>query len=144
MTSGRSRLVPEAQGAFAEAAWAELRSSPRGFVSLLGRKFGRLWFEVYSPARQWLLALLIPVQTVFLTACVAGIYVGWSTRRAPFGLPLLVAGYFVVLHTLTLATVRYTVPLAPPAVGIRGAGARARRELAAEPAPATGSPAELN
>lgn len=113
LTGGRPPLGTEVERAFAEAAWAEIRSSPLGFVSLLGRKFGRLWFEVYSPARQWLQALLIPVQTVFLTACVAGIYVGWSTRRAPFGLLLLVSGYFVVLHTFTVATVRYMVPLLP-------------------------------
>jgi 4-amino-4-deoxy-L-arabinose transferase-like glycosyltransferase len=113
LTSGRSRLVPEVQGAFAEAAWAELRSSPRGFVSLLGRKFGRLWFEVYGPKRQWLQPLVIPIQAVFLGTCLAGLCIGWSSRGAPFGLALLVVGYFAVLHTLTVATLRYMVPLIP-------------------------------
>jgi len=113
LTGGRPRLVPEVQGAFAEAAWAEFRSSPWGFVSLLGRKFGRLWFEVYGPTRQWLQPLVIPVQAVFLGTCLAGLYIGWSSRGVPLGLVLLVVGYFAVLHTLMVATLRYMVPLIP-------------------------------
>jgi len=119
LTRGRSRLVPEVQSAFAEAAWAELRGSPWGFVTLLGRKFGRLWFEVYSPKRQWLQPLVIPAQAALLGMCLVGLYLGRSSR-APLGLVALAIGYFAVLHTLMVATVRYMVPLIPVMSGLAG------------------------
>lgn len=118
LTRGRSRFEPEVGDAFAEAAWAEIRSSPMGFVTLLGRKFLRFWFEVYGSRTQGLQPLLVAFQAGFLAACLAGLFLGWSTRRVNLVLPLLAVGYLVTVHTLTVATVRYMVPLYPILSGL--------------------------
>jgi 4-amino-4-deoxy-L-arabinose transferase-like glycosyltransferase len=98
--------------AFIKAALDEFIADPVGSGSLLVQKFFRFWFSVFLPENKWAQWYISAFQTLFLGLSLAGIIAcrGDWDRIVPLLLPIV---YLTVLHTLTFATLRYSIPTVP-------------------------------
>jgi len=105
-------LSPENDRNFAGEAFKEIRQSPGGFVQLLIRKFFRFWFSIFHPSHKKFEKFLVVIQSAILIP--AGVGTGVSLKKhKPIAPLLMVILYYVGLHTLTVATVRYSIPIMP-------------------------------
>ncbi len=99
--------------AYAHAALDYIRSEPGAFVSRVGRKFGRFWnvipnAESYSSPFYKILAA-VSFGPVLLLA-IAGLALTRSRWRDFLPLYLLFV-YFTALHVVTIASLRYRLPI---------------------------------
>lgn len=105
-------ISPKLDRAFSRAALDELTEDPVGFGTLLVRKFFRFWFSVFLPENRWAQLYVSSFQALFLGLSLAGVVVcrgNWD-RIVPLLVPI---GYLMLLHTLTFATIRYSIPTVP-------------------------------
>lgn len=106
-------LIPANQGKFTRAALDNILDSPLRFVELGVRKFFRFWFFIQNPDRQGFMAIVALVQISYLIPGGVGFYYALRERQNAIWPLLLIIGYYVILHALTVAEVRYSVPVMP-------------------------------
>jgi 4-amino-4-deoxy-L-arabinose transferase-like glycosyltransferase len=97
---------------FGREALASMRAHPGHTLQLFARKFTYLWFDVYQIDSRIAQRQVIVFQAALLGLAAWGLLLA-ARRRVPLCLFLLPIGYFIGLHTLVVATVRYSVPLVP-------------------------------
>lgn len=103
------------QRAYTEAALNYIESNPLAFLSVTAKKFIRFW-NIFPNAAEFRGGLYSIVSAasfgpILLLAVIAAIR--WRRQwrlLAPF---YLVAGYFTVLYVVTIASLRYRLPLEP-------------------------------
>jgi 4-amino-4-deoxy-L-arabinose transferase-like glycosyltransferase len=117
------------------AAWDHIRTHPAHFARLTFRRIGRFWNPMPNAEgfrRNTLLSLLLLLTSgpVFLLAPL-GL---WRQRRRWRELfPVLATvGYFALLHSILMGSIRYRVPIDPLLI-VLGSGVWTKRE--GEPAP---------
>lgn len=98
--------------AFGRQALAAMREHPGRTLELFARKFVYLWFDVYQTSSRSAQAQVIIFQGGLLALAAWGLALA-TRRRVPLSPLLLPIGYLVVLHTLVVSTLRYSVPLGP-------------------------------
>lgn len=108
-------LSPANQNKFTRAALDNIRNSPLQFTELVGRRLFRFWFFIQNPERQGLIPFLVLLQLFYLVPGGVGLYYALRERAHHKAVWLLLAVimYYVVLHALTMAEVRYSVPIMP-------------------------------
>ena len=93
---------------FYRAAWQQIAGNPVQAVGLAIRKCGRFWF-FSAKRRELLLAGLI--QGGYLALLGFGLWrVPWTRER---GLLLALIGYVMVVHALSYADLRFSLPIMP-------------------------------
>lgn len=98
--------------AFARAAVQELMAHPFDTLRLLIKKFFRFWFNIFLPQNRWAQTAIAIGQTVFLSCAMYGIGLAW--QRAPAArIVLIPVLYLALAHTVTFATLRYSIPVVP-------------------------------
>lgn len=98
--------------AFGRRAIEMMSGNPLQTAELFVRKFGYFWFDVYLIGNRGAQAGVIAVQGVLLAFSAWGAVVALR-RRIRIATPLLVIGYFMLLHAAVVSTVRYSIPLVP-------------------------------
>lgn len=101
--------------AFSGLAWGYIRAEPAAFLERAGRKFLRFWNIVPNAKeyRSWFYwtvsaASFAPV-LVLAVLCAFG----WRRQAALFAPIYLLIGYFTLLHVVTIASLRYRLPIEP-------------------------------
>ncbi|MFO0775078.1 MAG: glycosyltransferase family 39 protein [Nitrospiraceae bacterium] len=125
-----TNISPTLDQAFARAALAEISSDPIGWGRLLLRKFARFWFSVFLPKNTWAQWYVFAAQAMLLSLALMGIVAG-RTHGTKLVILLLPVLYLAFLHTLTFATLRYSIPLLPTLFVLAAAGALALRQAVA-------------
>jgi 4-amino-4-deoxy-L-arabinose transferase-like glycosyltransferase len=105
--------APANQATFIRAALENVLSSPLQFMELVARRFVRFWFFIQNPDRQRFMAAIVLVQLCYLVPGMIGVYHALREQQRAIWFLLLPIIYYVVLHSLTLAEVRYSVPVMP-------------------------------
>jgi len=104
----------ERQRAFADRAITYIKAHPVAFIQAAAKKFLRLWNVVPNATEfrgVYALVSALSFGPVLLLA-VAG--VGWQWRQwRRFSPLLLIIGYFTFVHIVTIASLRYRLPLEP-------------------------------
>ena len=114
----RLRAIPdevERQRAFGAAAIEYIRDHPMVFVQRAGQKFVRFWNIVpNAPEYQGGLYRIVSAMSFggVLILSVISIFV-WRRRLLDFAPLLLLIAYFTVVHMITIASLRYRLPLEP-------------------------------
>jgi len=108
----RLHITPAMDRRFTAAALNGIAQAPWESLKLLVKRTGRLWFSAYTPERRqwnWVLAL---VNGTLLVGALIGLrrLVQQGRRVWPLVFPVV---YIAIVHTLVLATVRYSVPVVP-------------------------------
>ena len=104
----------ERQRAFSERAVAYIKANPGAFLQATARKFARFWNVIpnaveFGGLYAWISALSFgPV----LLLAIAGTAWHWRAWRRLSPL-LAVIGYFTLLHVVTIASLRYRLPVEP-------------------------------
>jgi hypothetical protein len=105
----------ERQQAYGEIAARYITADPVGFVWRMGLKFARFWNVVPNAAEfRGLVYQAISAASfgpVLILAVVAGIV--WRSRTSTFVPIYLLIVYFTLLHMVTIASLRYRLPLEP-------------------------------
>lgn len=101
--------------AFAVAGWDYIRAEPVAFIDRMSRKFLRFW-NIVPNAKEfsgWFFRLvsMASFAPVLVLAIVCAI--GWRQQAALFVPFYLLIGYFTVLHMVTIASLRYRLPIEP-------------------------------
>ncbi|MBI4001130.1 MAG: glycosyltransferase family 39 protein [Nitrospira defluvii] len=99
----------EEDRAFLHAAWREIASHPFDSVMLLVRKFFRFWFSIFHPENRWAQSYIVIFQTLFLAFAVLGM-MEVKRRRGILFLLLPPVIFLTVIHAVTFATIRYSLP----------------------------------
>jgi 4-amino-4-deoxy-L-arabinose transferase-like glycosyltransferase len=97
---------------FSRQAFREIMNSPLGFIKMLFKKLFRFWFSPFSPKYQWMLPILLLIQSIILVLAAVGMLFSIKEGKDGFVL-LLVILYFVGIHTLVVSTFRYSLPIMP-------------------------------
>jgi 4-amino-4-deoxy-L-arabinose transferase-like glycosyltransferase len=113
IAGGNQWLAPENRAKFTRAAIDNISASPLEFIALSLRKILRFWFFIQNPDRQIFMTVVALIQIGYLLAGGVGLYYSWPKHVLAMGPGLLAIGYFVLLHALTVAEVRYSVPVMP-------------------------------
>jgi hypothetical protein len=103
------------QRAFAAAAIAYIKEDPRGFTERMGRKFLRFW-NVVPNAREYRgLAYQVISAASFGPVLVLAMLAAILYRRRTGALLPIYAlfAYFTLVHVITIASLRYRLPLEP-------------------------------
>jgi len=103
--------VPE-DDAFLKAAWREMVSHPFGTALLTTRKLFRFWFKIFLPDNRWAQSYITLFQTFFLGVAVLGLLEA-KRREIPVFALILPVIFLAVVHALTFATIRYSIPTVP-------------------------------
>jgi 4-amino-4-deoxy-L-arabinose transferase-like glycosyltransferase len=114
-------ITPEMDRRFWAAAMEGLADDPMGSIGLAGRRALRLWFSAYTPAmRRWNGALVVMHGSLLLLAAWGAVrLMGHDRTIWPL---VLVVLYTWGLHTVVVATARYSVPVVPLLVVLACAG----------------------
>jgi len=103
----------EQDQAYKRAAFQEIMTQPMSEFILLGKKFFRLWFSVFSYSNQYAQVIIYFFQgSLLLFAVYGGIMAKKKTMPVTLIL-LIVVFYTTLVHTLVVATLRYSIPLVP-------------------------------
>jgi len=107
---------------FYRAAWRQVRSNPAKAFELFVRKCGRFWF--LSAARREQVAGLA-IQGAWLALLGLGLW-----RLRPWRLPVVVLVtlilYVMLVHALSYADLRFSLPVMPAVCALAGAAFQAR------------------
>ena len=111
----------ELDAVFYRAAWRAVVADPVGVAGLAVRKCWRFWFV---SARQRASPVTVGVQAVWLALA------GWGLWRLRPWLPVTwlgvaLTGYVMVVHALTYADLRFSLPVMPIVCGWAGVGVAA-------------------
>jgi len=87
-----------------------LAKDPVGFGIFMLKKLSRVWFATESGANH---RIVLGANIPLYCLAILGAGVAWTLRVRWSLLPLLVIGYFVILHWLTFPLFRYTLPIIP-------------------------------
>lgn len=108
---------------FLRAAWQEIASHPFDTMLLTVRKLFRFWFRVFLPDNRWAQSYITLFQSVFLGVAFLGLLE--AKRLGVFVFTLMFPAIFLaVVHALTFATIRYSIPTIPPVTILMTAGLR--------------------
>ncbi|HEY7649650.1 MAG TPA: glycosyltransferase family 39 protein [Methylomirabilota bacterium] len=90
-------------------AWQRITERPDEFVQLMGQRLRQMWYRTDSRRFEGLLGY---ASSVLLLLAAAGMVL--SRRRwRELSLFYLVIAYYVMLHTILIAILRYTLPIIP-------------------------------
>jgi len=105
-------LSPELDRIFAARAWRNARDNPVETIKLFADKARRLWFDIYDVGNRWAQGFVYAVQGLLLALALYGVAAtrAWRNWLYIVLCPIL---YFVAVHTLSVATLRYSIPLFP-------------------------------
>jgi 4-amino-4-deoxy-L-arabinose transferase-like glycosyltransferase len=104
----------ERQRAFNERAAAYIKEYPSAFVAAAAKKFVRLWNIIPNAAEFRGVYALISALTFGPVLLLAILGVLWQWRQWRRFAPLLISiGYFTLVHIVTIASLRYRLPLEP-------------------------------
>jgi hypothetical protein len=107
---------------FYQAAWEEMSRDPGKAVEICVRKCVRFWFE--SAAQRELIGSIV-VQAFYLGLMGVGLW-----RRRPWGLetvlPLTLIAYVMLVHALSYADLRFSLPVMPLVCALAGSAFRDR------------------
>lgn len=101
--------IIEKDRAFYDAAWEQVQSNPLKAGEMMLRKCWRFWFV--SAAQRERVASFV-IQAVYLALAGIGLYRRWPWSR-DVGLMVALAGYVMVLHALSYADLRMSLPVMP-------------------------------
>lgn len=104
----------ERQRAFSERAIDYIKTHPGLFLEGMGKKFVRFWSaipntEEFRGIYAWISAISFGPVLVFAIAGVLRQWRSWQ-QLAPL---VCVIGYFTVIHIITIASLRYRLPIEP-------------------------------
>ncbi len=102
-------ITVEEDRAFLHAAWREIASHPFDSAMLAVRKFFRFWFSIFLPENRWAQFYIVIFQTLFLAFAVFGMMEG-KQRGGILFLLLPPVIFLTVIHAVTFATIRYSLP----------------------------------
>ena len=113
--------VVELDRAFYRATWEQVRSNPPKALELFARKCGRFWF--LSAARRERLASFV-IQAGYLSLLGIGL---WRVRPWSLQIVLFVTMtlYVMVIHALSYADLRFSLPVMPLVCALAGAAFQA-------------------
>lgn len=97
---------------FFKTAIMEMQGDPGNTLILWAKKIFRFWFDIFNKKNKLLGWVLIPGQALLLLLALAGIYKSICHKKEIF-LLLAVVIYFNLIHTITAATFRYSIPIMP-------------------------------
>lgn len=98
---------------------ARLRNDPLDLSLFMIKKFFRLWYSTESGSNQSA-TLAINLGIYILTG--VGIVLSWRRRNWEALILLVLVGYFVVIHWMTLPLFRYLIPVMPYLVAFSAVG----------------------
>jgi len=105
---------------FYRAAWEEMARNPLKAVEICARKCGRFWFQ--SAARR------IPLGSTLLQIVYLGLLGIGLARRWPWELETVLAvtliGYVMLVHALSYADLRFSLPVMPLVCALAGAACK--------------------
>lgn len=98
---------------------ARLRNDPLELSAFMVKKFFRLWYSTESGSNHS--ATLAINLSIYILAGV-GIVLSWRRRNWAALILLVLVGYFVVIHWMTLPLFRYLIPVMPYLVAFAAVG----------------------
>ena len=102
----------EEDRAFTLAALHSIQAYPRETLGLWVQKFFRFWFSIYVLKNRWAQIYIYAAQGLLLLFAAYGVLRAQQARCDIFPLVAVVV-YVVLVHTLVIATLRYSIPLVP-------------------------------
>jgi hypothetical protein len=105
-------LSYEQDQAFKRAAIKQIKTYPVSQIILLGKKFVRLWFSIFSSSNKHAQPIVYLCQGSLLLFALYGAIRAKKSVPATFILFAVVL-YTILIHTLIVATLRYSIPLVP-------------------------------
>lgn len=102
----------EEDRAFTLAALHGIQAHPRETLGLWVRKFFRFWFSIYVLKNRWAQIYIYAAQSLLLLFAAYGVLRAQQTRCNIFPLVAVIV-YVILVHTLIIATLRYSIPLVP-------------------------------
>lgn len=121
------------QRAFNDAATGYIKTHPATFVQNAFKKFVRFW-NVVPNAAEFKGGIYAAISLVsfgpMLLLAIAGVACGWRSWRE-FAPILLIIGYFTAVHSVTIASLRYRLPLEPLLIALAAGPAAALLSIAA-------------
>lgn len=109
---GTFHIEPGLDRAFGSAALEELKSHPLETLALMARKFFRFWFSVYQIENRWAQSWIYIAQGLLLFLTLYGFLQAYRANIVIFPF-IIVILYMSLVYTVTLATLRYSIPLIP-------------------------------
>lgn len=104
----------ERQRAFNDRTTAYIKEHPDAFVRAALQKFVRLWNIIPNATEFRGVYALISALTFGPVLLLAVVGVLWQWRQwRRFAPPLIVIGYFTLVHVVTIASLRYRLPIEP-------------------------------
>jgi len=113
----------ELDRAFYTAAWGQIRSNPVTALDLFVRKCGRFWFLSAARREQ---AASFAIQGAYLALLGVGL---WRLRpwRLPIVLLVTLVLYVMLLHALSYADLRFSLPVMPVVCAVAAAAFQTNR-----------------
>jgi 4-amino-4-deoxy-L-arabinose transferase-like glycosyltransferase len=112
------------------AALKNVTNSPFTFLSIMARKFFRLWgiSTLYYGKKKALVA--IPINLAFMLLTVFSIFKLWTDRKnEPYSIMVLVLLYYSVMHMVIYSKPRFGLPLFPVVIFLSTIGLFKLKEL---------------
>ena len=108
-----NRNEVERMRAFTAAAVTHILNDPAGFLVRAGKKFARFW-NIIPNATEYRSPLFIAVAFLSFAPILLLAIIGVSATPSPSSAPvLLLVLYFTALHMITIASLRYRLPIEP-------------------------------
>jgi len=98
--------------AFQRVALNQIRDNWYELAKISMHKAYRFWFEIYHLDNRWARIYIFLMQLVLLSFAVWGGGVAWRNKIDVFPVVTTI-GYFTLLHSVSISTLRYSVPLIP-------------------------------
>jgi len=97
---------------FFKTALIQMYNNPGKTLILWCKKILRFWFDIFNKRYKIIGWVLIPAQTLLLLLALIGSYQAFYHKKELF-LLLTVVLYFNLIHMITAATFRYSIPIMP-------------------------------
>ena len=98
--------------AFQRVALNQIRNNWYELAKISMHKAYRFWFEIYHLDNRWARTYIFLMQLVLLSFAVWGGIVAWRNKIDIFPIVTTIV-YFTLLHSVSISTLRYSVPLIP-------------------------------
>ncbi len=98
--------------AFQRIAFNQIQDNWYELAKISLHKIYRFWFEIYHLDNRWARTYIFLMQLVLLSFAVCGGGIAWRNKIDTFPIVTTIV-YFTLLHSVSISTLRYSVPLIP-------------------------------